>query len=418
MKQPSSSTQSGTTTRVASVDALRGLTILVMIFVNDLAGVQNVPAWMKHVQPPDADGMTFVDVVFPAFLFIVGMSIPFALGRRLERGESLGRIWLHVLTRTLGLLIIGVFMVNEEEMSDGGMLSKPVWTLLMYFGVMLIWGTLPGVSRTRILSLGVQAIGLALLAVLAILYRGKGEVGLIEMRPHWWGIVGLIGWAYLVACTVYLWLRNNLAGIVGAIALLYCVYIANAVGAFSRLTWITDWVDIGAALGSHSAITVSGMALGMILTPASGLPTPGRRLRWALLFGLGLAAAAWLLHSAHDIHRMFIINKIFATPAWCLWSSAITTWVWMALYWLLDVRRWQGWAALLESAGQNALVAYILAPILYAVFELLALALHQPNYFDELGHSFAMGFWRSIVFAFVVTWLAGQLRRAGVLLRL
>src|SRR5262249_13342625 len=151
-----------------------------------------------------------------------------------------------------------------------------------------------------------------------------------------------------------------------------------AAGAFSRLTWITDWVDIGAALGSHAAITVSGMALGMILTPTSSLQTPAARLRWALLFGLGLAAAGWLLHAAHDVHRMFIINKIFETPAWCLWSSAITTWVWMALQWLVDGRRRRGWAAFLESAGQNALVAYILAPVLYAVFELLALSLHLP----------------------------------------
>ena len=54
------------------------MTILVMIFVNDLAGVRGAPAWMKHIHPSDADGMTFVDVVFPAFLFIVGTSIPSA----------------------------------------------------------------------------------------------------------------------------------------------------------------------------------------------------------------------------------------------------------------------------------------------------------------------------------------------------
>src|SRR5437867_2108929 len=74
-------------TRVYSVDVLRGLTILVMMFVNDLHSVKGAPVWMKHIHPSDSDGMTFVDVVFPAFLFIVGMSIPFAIGRRLERGE-------------------------------------------------------------------------------------------------------------------------------------------------------------------------------------------------------------------------------------------------------------------------------------------------------------------------------------------
>ena len=66
--------------RVASVDALRGLTILLMIFVNDLG--PHAPSWMHHIQPPNADGMTLADVVFPAFLFIVGISIPLAIERR------------------------------------------------------------------------------------------------------------------------------------------------------------------------------------------------------------------------------------------------------------------------------------------------------------------------------------------------
>ena len=68
-----------TPSRVASVDALRGLTILLMIFVNDLGPA--APSWMHHIQPPRADGMTLADVVFPAFLFIVGVSIPLAFER-------------------------------------------------------------------------------------------------------------------------------------------------------------------------------------------------------------------------------------------------------------------------------------------------------------------------------------------------
>jgi predicted acyltransferase len=71
--------------RVASVDALRGLTILLMIFVNDLGPA--APAWMHHIRPPNADGMTLADIVFPAFLFIVGVSIPLAF----ERARAAGR---------------------------------------------------------------------------------------------------------------------------------------------------------------------------------------------------------------------------------------------------------------------------------------------------------------------------------------
>src|SRR5436190_24046095 len=88
--------------RVTSIDALRGLVMFAMIFVNDIASAPRdiVPWWMEHYHP-EGNGMTFVDLVFPAFLFIVGMSIPFALGARIARGEPLWKTLLHVVTRTL-----------------------------------------------------------------------------------------------------------------------------------------------------------------------------------------------------------------------------------------------------------------------------------------------------------------------------
>src|ERR1700749_4773259 len=89
--------------RILSIDAFRGITILVMIFVNELAGIRDIPQWMKHM-PRDADAMTFVDLVFPAFLFIVGMSIPFALQNRLSKGDSFWQLQGHILWRTIGLL--------------------------------------------------------------------------------------------------------------------------------------------------------------------------------------------------------------------------------------------------------------------------------------------------------------------------
>lgn len=94
--------------RVLSIDAFRGITILVMIFVNALADVNGIPSWMKHAHA-DEDRMTFVDAVFPAFLFIVGMSIPFAINNRLAKGDSWQKIQYHILWRTLGLLVLGVF---------------------------------------------------------------------------------------------------------------------------------------------------------------------------------------------------------------------------------------------------------------------------------------------------------------------
>ena len=73
--------------RVASIDIFRGLTMAVMIFVNELAGVRGLPWWTYHAHAQQ-DVMTYVDMVFPFFLFIVGMSMPLAIERRLEQNPS------------------------------------------------------------------------------------------------------------------------------------------------------------------------------------------------------------------------------------------------------------------------------------------------------------------------------------------
>src|ERR1022692_252822 len=103
-------------TRITSIDALRGFVMFMMIFVNDLSGAGKiVPDWMLHFSDrhPKGSGMTFVDLVFPAFLFIVGMSVPFALGGRMAKGEPFLRTLGHVAVRTISLLLIGILMVHE-----------------------------------------------------------------------------------------------------------------------------------------------------------------------------------------------------------------------------------------------------------------------------------------------------------------
>ena len=99
--------------RIVSIDAFRGITILAMVFVNEIAGVSGIPQWLKHM-PAHADAMSFPDVVFPAFLFIVGMSIPFAIRARIAQGADGWALQRHIAYRALALIVMGVFMVNAE----------------------------------------------------------------------------------------------------------------------------------------------------------------------------------------------------------------------------------------------------------------------------------------------------------------
>jgi predicted acyltransferase len=392
--------------------------MLIMLFVNDLAGVKGIPPWMEHIQPSDSDGMTFVDLVFPAFLFIVGVSIPFALGSRLERGVPSIDVWKHILTRTIGLLIMGFFMVNGETISRNSPLPPELWGLLTYVAMVLIWLTSPGNFGNKRATMVARGLGVALLVTTALLYRGNDATGWFQLRPQWWGILGLIGWAYLGACIVYMFCYRNLASIIGAISLIYCVAIADAMGGFRGLSgpsWLASWVSIGTVFGSQTAITVSGMALGMILTRDSTLTTHSARIRWAFLYGLALGTAGILLHTAHGLATVFHYNKNAATVPWCLVSSAVTVWLWIAVYIASDIRRTA--ATVLVPVGQNALTAYILAPLVYSLMDVLHVA-GIPHFYNMLGNSFALGFWRSVAFAVGIAWIAGVLERRGIRLKL
>lgn len=154
--------------RILSIDAFRGITILVMVFVNELAGIRDIPAWMKHM-PADADAMSFVDVVFPAFLFIVGMSIPFAINNRLAKGDSILQLQQHILFRTLGLLVLGFFMVNAEGGYNEALMGMSInlWALLFLAAVIIIWKVYYKTGRT--IQYILKAIGFASLIVLAFI---------------------------------------------------------------------------------------------------------------------------------------------------------------------------------------------------------------------------------------------------------
>jgi len=188
-------------------------------------------------------------------------------------------------------------------------------------------------------------------------------------------------------------------------------------GVFSE--WpLRQWIGFGSMLGSQAAITVSGILLGSILTPQSPIASHGARIRWAFFYGLAMFVAGELLYTLKDTHAMWILNKNAATVPWCLISSAITVWVWIAIYWLMDVRGWKRWAIVLQPAGENPLFAYILHPMLIYMIALFAMLLGGFNLHAWLGKSFILGFTRSVLFAFAVTWLAGAMKRIGVRLKL
>ena len=186
--------------RNLAIDMFRGLTMLLMVFVNEFWKVFNVPHWLEHFATME-DGMGLSDIVFPMFLFAMGMSIPYALERRREKGYSTESTLKHIFSRTLALLVMGAFICNQESREMTG--NRGLWVLLMVVGFFLTWNQYPRDWKpARWLKLS----GVILLIVLALCFRST-DGGLFQ--GLWWGILGQIGWMYLFCAMVWLLCRER-----------------------------------------------------------------------------------------------------------------------------------------------------------------------------------------------------------------
>ena len=390
--------------RIRSIDVFRGITILVMIFVNDVSGVSGIPGWMKH-KPADADAMTFVDVVFPAFLFIVGMSIPFAINRRLAKGDDFWKLQSHIIWRVAGLLILGVFMVNGEGgYNENAMgMSIAAWSLLFYLCAILVWNVYTFKNKTwKYLLQAAGAIGLLLLAWI---YRG-GDDGSEGIRPRWWGILGLIGWSYLFGCIVYKLFRGRVWPLLFAIAVCIAWYCIGRSG-MAKGSSVLEWMSSTAGHAAHTSIVLCGIVLSILFFDERIARSVQRRFLFAGLFALACFVAGYL------IRPYYFISKIHATPTWCLYCSAICIALFSILYWFTDIKKRYKWTVFFQPAASNALLVYILPNIIY-----YAQALFGWHFMPVIFHNGLLGIAWSAVYAVAIMLLAFGLNKLKIRLQL
>ncbi len=396
--------------------------MLAMIFVNDNLDVSGtlIPWLMKHYDGPS--GMTYADVVFPAFLFMVGMSIPFALGGRLDRGESLLKTIGHVLGRTGSLLFLGILAVNGTPDSEKMGWSGSLWCTFVYLCALAAFCDFSPPrplgadeerrNTRRKVAQVVRSVGWLGLIFLALAFRNKNGRPLLVLWPFyvhhiWYGILGYIGWAYLVSSILFLTCGKSLNRILACAVLLMCLYPASKTGMFDGW-WIAQHVNIGVALGSRAFITAAGLFLGTLLRSSAPADTQ-RRVSFALLLTAGFVVAAILLNGLYGT------SKERATPSWSLWGCAITTLLWLMFYFLADLRPPNLVVRALALAGGNVFLAYIFSEMLPFVLD--TLGWHQ--WYDSIAHiSLGVAVLRGIVCSLLILLVTTALNRVGFRLRL
>ena len=388
--------------RIASIDIFRALTMILMIFVNDLWSLTDIPQWLEHVAP-GVDGIGLADVVFPAFLFIVGLSIPLAIDHRREKGDTELQLVSHVLFRTLALLVMGVFLVNGETLNESATgLSRNLWNSLCCFYFIQIWNNYPKTMNVN-LAYGVKGIAIATLFVLAIIYRGGDEENIQRFAPQWWGILGLIGWAYLASGLITVFAKKRFYIILFA-WLFFCVLSMLSHGGLipELFSFIPDPI-LG---GTLTNLTMGGVLTSLIF---QHFRNRGDNRTMTLV----LSTLAVLLIVSSVITRPYWgLAKLGATPAWLFLCSAFTIIAFMIIYWLADVNGKANWFTVIKPAGTDTLLCYLIPYFVYATMPVLGI--HLPGAILMGG----VGLLKSFLFALCCVAITGWLNRIGVRLKL
>lgn len=384
------------TARIATIDVFRAITMFLMLFVNDIPGLRQIPHWMLHARM-DEDMLGFSDIIFPCFLFVMGMSVPFAILKREEKGDAIGNTLKHIIERTFALVIMGLFTVNLGSY-DGAATGLPYawYVILLVLSIFLIWNLYPKSTgiRKRLFQ-GMKIAGILLMIGLFCIFEGKNGA---VFAPKWWGILGLIGWTYLVTSIVFLIVRTRLV----YMTLAWLVFMSLSVLTHSG---VLDLSFLPSDM-THHALGISGAFASVLLIHYGNREKPSQFIGW--MIGLGILMLVLFFVS----HPYWIISKIQATPTWLFVCNSISFFLVALLYYLTDVKGKVDWFMIIKPAGTVTLTCYMIPYFWYAVQRFVGF--HYPDFLC----AGVPGLCRSLLFSLVIVWIAGALTKVNVRLKI
>jgi predicted acyltransferase len=234
--------------RAYALDALRGLAILAMLLSGqEPFGQRALPAWMYHAQEPPphhewlgaVPGITWVDLVFPTFLFCMGAAFPLALARRLDQGASTARISLFILGRgfLLGFFALYVAAIRPYQLSDNPHWEVWLLALLGFFWLFPVLTRLPDAWSTATKGM-VRAAGWTG----AILFLALAHYPDPDHPRFWLGrsdiIILVLTNMAVFGSLVWVYTRHNLPLRLGVLGILFALRMSNF--PVANDSWVTD----------------------------------------------------------------------------------------------------------------------------------------------------------------------------------
>jgi predicted acyltransferase len=300
--------------RLLSLDVFRGITIAAMILVNNPGSWSDVYAPLLHAK---WHGVTPTDWIFPFFLFIVGVSIAYALGKRKKAGFDKSELIKKILKRTAIIFGIGLFLN-----------AFPLFKLSTV--------RIPGVLQRIALVYGV--------ASLLFVYLNPRQL-------FWAGIASLLGyWALMTLVPVPGGIAPNLEPSTNLGAWLDRLLLDGHLWSQSK-TWDPE--------GLLSTLPAIATGISGILT---GLWLRSDKDGYAKVAGM-MVIGTILLAISHIWNMSFPINKQLWTSSYVLYTSGVALLFLGSVYWLADLQGYRKWTKPFVVYGTNALFVFVMSGI-------------------------------------------------------
>jgi len=353
-----------TTSRIVSLDVFRGMTIAGMTIVNNPGTWENIYWPLEHAQ---WHGWTPTDLVFPFFLFIVGVAIPLAFSKRAQSGGNRRDLYIKIIKRTLiifgvGLLLNGFPYFNLSVLRIPGVLQRIA--VCYFFASVIFLNTKP---RTQILiTFGLLLLYWALMTLVPAPGFAAGDLGK----------------------------EGSLASFVDRVV-------------FGKHVWAQAKIyDPEGILSTIPAIatTLIGVLTGQWLRSEKQRyeKVAGMFVVGAIFIALGWAWNSW-----------FPINKALWTSSYVLFTGGLALQFLALSYWLIDIKGYRRWAKPFEVFGMNAIALYVGSGLMADLLGLIKVPSNgssvplQEWIYDHLFASWASPVNASLAFAlvFVLLWL-------------
>ena len=360
--------------RLTSLDAYRGFVMLLMglelLELDEVAlHFPNSTFWQTisfHAWHVPWVGCCLHDLIHPSFVFMVGVALAFSMASRASRGQRQPQLWLHAISRSLILILLGVFVRSLGR-------SSTFWTFedtltQMGLGYPFLFALGFANQRVRWASIAAILVGYWLFFVLTPLPNPQMDDATLNIPADWthhaegflahWNLNRNAAWAFDH------WFLNL----------------------FPRMR---PWVGYSGGYNTLNFIpTLANMILGLIagtwLRQASRQPRSLWIVKRLLLVGVGGIALGLGLHY---LNICPLIKKLW-TPSWMLFSGGCSCLFMAAFYYIMDVKYYQRWAFPLIVIGMNSLAMYLL---FHTIDEFLAETLEQhfgPKLFLLMGPEF------------------------------